>query len=550
MSISEPGGAEHHRLSTPRLVNLITVAAVAVFWLVSTSWQPWNLFARAGFSADFYDEQARVFLRGRLAVDPAVPGPEGFLIDGSTYLYYGPFLSVVRMPFQLFGDVFTARLVRFSMLIAVVVMCRWAARLARAAGRVVRNDATGQDRWPVGVFTAAVACSPALFAAGWISVYNETELWAFALALVGATLIVEWAATGFTNDRALIGASAAALAATLTRAPIGLGVAFVIGVCGLVLAWRSRSDGMRAGWLALLGGMLPLVAHAAVNFAKFGTLFSVPGGQQLLSLQDPWRAEWFAGNNDSFFSTKFLSTTIVQYLRPDAIRFERLIPGIRFGPVAENRASYPLLGNTPSSSLTLTATLLLILAIIGVVWLVRHRAKTWLLVVAGTTAAALPTFAIGFLANRYLIDMLPPLAVAGAIGVWVLADKRSVSTGWRRGLGIGAVVLVVWGTWVNVSLATWTLEQKSAGFTDLRYRVDGWIFPDPAPGLVPIDPTVPVPRDGVVGLEFDAEGRCIGVYSAEQGVWVTIEGADTDTLLTRDGPVPENALCQRLADRL
>ncbi|MET0911557.1 MAG: hypothetical protein ABWZ99_18975, partial [Ilumatobacteraceae bacterium] len=273
-------GARHRRdnsratgPSTAAIVNLITLAAVVVFWLVSTSWQPWNLFARAGFSADFYDEQARVFLRGRLAVDPAVPGPEGFLIDGRTYLYYGPFLSVVRMPFQLFGDVFTARLVRVSMLIAVVVMCRWSARLARAArlvrrGQALRTDVGGDiardDRWPIGVFTAAVAFSPAIFAAGWISVYNETELWAFTLALVAVTLIVEWAATGFTNDRALIGASATALAATLTRAPIGLGVAFTIGVCGIVLAWRSRDDGMRAGRLALVGGTLPLLAHAAV----------------------------------------------------------------------------------------------------------------------------------------------------------------------------------------------------------------------------------------------------------------------------------------------
>ncbi len=127
-------------LSTAAVVNIVTAIAVALFWLVSTSWHPWNLFARAGFSADFYDEQARVFLRGRLAVDPAVPGPEGFLIDGGTYLYYGPFLSIVRMPFQLFGDLFTARLVRVSMLIAVVVSCRWSARLARAAQTVVTGE--------------------------------------------------------------------------------------------------------------------------------------------------------------------------------------------------------------------------------------------------------------------------------------------------------------------------------------------------------------------------------------------------------------------------
>ncbi len=554
-------------LSTTAVVNVVTVVAVTLFWLVSTSWHPWNLFARAGFSADFYDEQARVFLHGRLAVDPTVPGPEGFLIDGKTYLYYGPFLSIVRMPFQLFGDLFTSRLVRVSMLVAVAVLCRWSARIARAAGRVVIGEpsrsgsfgdgagtnprigeppsrsgsfgdgagtnprAVVDERWIVGLFTAAVACSPALFAAGWISVYNETELWAFTLALVSATLIVEWSAGGFVSNRLLGGAVAAALAATLTRAPIGIGVALAIGVCGVVLAWRSRADGLRAGWWAIVGGVVPLIAHAAVNFAKFGTLFSVPGGQQLLSLQDPTRAAWFAGNNDSFFSSRFLSTTVVQYLRPDAIRVERLVPFLRFGPVGTNRASYPLLGNTPASSLTLTATLLMVLATVGVVWLVRHRSLTWGLVVVCTTLGALPTLLIGFLANRYLIDMLPPLVVAGALGVWVVggwgADRPT-----RRWLRLAGVVLVVWGAWVNLSLATWTLDQKSAGFTEFRYRVDSWIFPAPSPGLTSIQPGDTAARDGVVAIHVDPDLGCAGVYTAEQGAWVTVDRTAARELVT------------------
>jgi len=308
----------------------------------------------------------------------------------------------------------------------------------------------------------------------------------------------------------------------LTRAPIGIGVALAIGACGVVLAWRSRTDGMRAGRLAIVGGLLPLIAHAAVNFAKFGTLFSVPGGRQLLSLQDPARAAWFAGNNESFFSSRFLSTTVVQYLRPDAIRFERLLPFVRFGPVGTNRASYPLLGNTPASSLTLTATLLMILAIVGAVWLVRHRSLTWGLVIVCTTIGALPTFLIGFLANRYLIDMLPPLVVAGALGAWVVAGwaaDRPV----RRWLRVGAVILVVWGAWVNVSLATWNIDQKSPGFTELRYALDDAIFPAPSPGLAAIQPGDPVGRDGLTAINVDPDAGCTGVYTAEQGVWVAIE---------------------------
>lgn len=507
-------------ISPERVVTMIIVVTVVVFWMVMTSWRPWDLFARGGFSTDFYDEQARVFLRGGLAVDPSIPGPEGFLIDGKTYLYYGPFLSIVRLPFMLFGDLFVGRLTRISMLIALVVLLRWSARLARAGQRVLqaaRPDRRIDERWAIGLFTAAVAFSPALYASSWVSVYDETELWALALATIGVTLIVEWAATGFTDRRMAVGASVAAAATTLTRAPIGVGVCIALFVCGVVLLWRDRDHGFRRGRIPLLGAILPVLVHVAVNVAKFGTLLSVPADKQLLSLTDPERGAWFAGNNGSFFSPRFLPTTLVQYWRPDALRFERLIPGVRFGPLATDRGSYPVEQITPATSLTVSALLLLLLAVVGVVWMLRQRCRTWLLVVVATAIGALPTFAIGFVANRYLIDMLPPLMVGGAVGVWVVVAwprQRVV-----RGIG---VVLAVWGLWVNAALATWTIEYKSAGFTELRYDLDHRIFGAGAPGLTTLVAGVAVPRDGMVALD----PACAGVYIAEQGRWVALERAD------------------------
>ena len=522
-------GGRSPRISANAVVWAITVIAVAVFWLIMTSWRPWQLFDRAGFSADFYDEQARAFLRGRLAVDPSIPGPEGFVIDGRTYLYYGPFLSLVRLPLMLFGDLFVGRLVRVSMLIALVVLCRWSARLA-SAGRLVvqsvglgvRSGAETDDRWAIGIFTAAVAFSPALFAAGWISVYHETELWALALAIVAVTLLVEWAATGFTDRRALIGTALATAATTLTRAPIGVGVCVALVVCGLVLAWRQRASGLpeaiRAGALPVVAGVIPVVLHAGVNWAKFRSLFGVPGGRQLLSLQDPERAAWFAGNNESFFSLRFLPTTLVQYLRPDALAFERLVPGIRFGPLATDRGSYPVETITPATSITASATLLLVLAVVGVVWMLRHRCRTWLLVVGATAIGTLPTFTIGFIANRYLIDMLPPLVVGAAVGTWIV-----MALPWRRTVRIATVGLAVWGLWVNAGLATWTIEYKSAGFTDLRYGIDRAVFGEGgSPSLIALVAGSTVPRDGVVALDAD----CLGVYISEQGRWVALERAD------------------------
>ncbi|MFN3254247.1 MAG: hypothetical protein ACE37B_00995 [Ilumatobacter sp.] len=529
---ARPRPAWHPRTwSDDAAIWALIALAVALFWLLSTSWRPWDLFDRAGFSADFYDEQARSFLRGRLAVRPEVPGPEGFLIDGKTYLYYGPFLAILRVPLAIFGEVFVGRLVRFSMLVALVVLGRWTARLARAGYAVwaMNRDHATPGRGPQLVVVAAVLFSPAFFAAGWITVYHETEIWAFALAVVSLTLLAEWAASGFDDGRTLQWAIAAIVAATMTRAPIGLGIAFGLGVIGLGLAWRTRRDRGSAGWRPIGGAVGSLAAYCVVNVAKFGSLFSVPGDRQVLSLTDPARAAFFEATGGSFFSVRFLPTTLAQYLRPDTIRFERLVPGIRYGPLAENYGSLDVETVTPSSSLPVSATLLVILAVFGVAWLVRRRASTWLVLVGAGVLCAVPSFLIGFIANRYLIDMLPPLVVGAAIGVWVVADRVGDAGALVRRSATGAaVVAIVWGAWVNGALATWTLEYKSPGFTEFRSDVDATVFGGGDVGTVPAEPGGVVPRDGLVGLG----GDCSGVYMAEQGVWVALERADGRSTVT------------------
>src|ERR1700712_4254968 len=98
-----------------RWARRVTVAGTVLFLLVVCQWRPWTLFDRAGFSADFYDAQAHAFLGLHLDVAASIPGPEGFLIGGRTYLYYGPFLALVRLPVAVFGHWADGRLVRLSL---------------------------------------------------------------------------------------------------------------------------------------------------------------------------------------------------------------------------------------------------------------------------------------------------------------------------------------------------------------------------------------------------------------------------------------------------
>ncbi len=501
--------------------------ATTLFVLVLCRWRPWDLFARGGFSTDFYDEQARSLLHGRIDVRPGIPGPEGFLIDGKTYLYYGPLLSLVRLPFALFGQLFTGRLVRLSMTVGFVALLTAAFHLAELA----RQWATGiwPDRnrdvwWRTPLFVAAVACSPVLFLAGWVSVYHETELWAAAFGVWA--IVAALRCWNGPSRRSAIMAGVAASAATLTRAPVGFGATVGLVLIGLLLWRRARTRSVEMVGVAATG----VVVHLAVNVAKFGSLFGLPGGRQLLSLQDASRAAWFAGNHESFFSLRFLPTTLAQYLRPDTVRFERLAPFIRFGPLAPDYGSYPLETSSPSASLTASATLLLLAGLAGTVIVLRRRAWPWTALLIGAAVAAAPSFIIGFVANRYLVDMLPMLMVPGAIAIAAIPMPGRRATRRLAQTAVGS--LVVWGTWCNVSLAIWVQNLKEPGFTAWRYQLDDQLFGNPAPGLIGFDPGLPVPRDGVVAVDESATGGCIAVYIAEQGSWVALERAQGMLQLT------------------
>ena len=514
-----------HRSPESLWSRRITLTATLLFTIVATRGRPWELFARGGFSTDFYDAQAHAFLHGRIDVAASIAGAEGFLIDGKTYLYYGPLLALGRLPFAVFGHWADGRVSLASMVLAFFVACSAAFHLSRRISALLRGGSLRRHA----VLVAAVACSPALSLAGWNSVYDETEMWAFALFLLTAVAALRMWDTP--SRRSVVSTVALGCCTVLTRSSVGLGALAAIGLLG-VLMWRRHR---RASVAACVGAAAGVLLNVGINFAKFTTWFDLPADRQVLSLQDPTRAAWFAGNDGSYFSPRFLPTTIVHYLRPDALDFERLVPFVRFGPAAREFGSYPLQGNTPASSLPASATLLFILAILGIWVLVRRRSWPLLAVWLGALAAAAPSFLIGFVAHRYLTDMLPALVIPAAAAVAVVAVPAVGGISVARW---GVAALTVWGAWVNVSLALWIQNLKEPGFTEVRYRIDDIIFGGAPPSVIDLQRDGAVPRDGIVAID----GNCDGLYIAEQTRWVALELSDVvrrvrGTLRASEGPV-------------
>ena len=81
---------------------------VAVLWNVR--WDPLRGATAGHLNGNFYDLQARALFHGHLSVPDGSLGIEGFVVDGRTYMYFGPFPALLRMPVLLVTSRFDGRL--------------------------------------------------------------------------------------------------------------------------------------------------------------------------------------------------------------------------------------------------------------------------------------------------------------------------------------------------------------------------------------------------------------------------------------------------------
>jgi hypothetical protein len=509
-----------------RAVRWATLASLIVFLLVATSGRPWELFARGPFTADFFEAQARALLHGHLDVPADTAGIEGFRVGDKTYLYYGLVPALLRLPVVAVTHALDGRLVILSRMVALAITLRATAGLAWQVRERFDLRPTGRrDVVVVGGLAAAVGLtSPLLFLAARPVVYHEVELWGTALALVAFDRVLAWCRAPSTA--ALVVASAAAALALSTRASVGLGP---IVALGLVAAERVLRRRWREAGPILLAAAVPVALYAVVNHARFGTWFSVPFDKQVFSSFGTDRQAALAFTDNSLFSLRYLPTAALHYLRPDAIGLQRLFPWIGFGPRAHvvGNVTYDTVDR--SSSITALSPLLCVVAAVGVAHLLRHRRGTsiWWYMLAGSAVGVVVTWTIGFIANRYLSDLVPTLVLAAAPGAWALAA-------WCAGLGAtarrlavaGAVALGAWGLLASSAQALLTANlflvpdpQDQRGFIGFQHDLDRRLFGGQPYRLSLTDLPPADPRTG----DLVISGDCAGLYWYDGAAWIPIE---------------------------
>ncbi len=494
-----------------------------------------GLLLDRGQLGSFFDIQGRAFLDGHLSVDPGAVGFEGFLIDGSTYLYFGPVPALLRLPVLLVTDSLDGRLTQVSMLLALVVLLIAGARVHWQVRRMVRAGAPVDRADAAAAFLGQVALGAGavpLFLAGQAVVYHEAELWGAALSLASVSAILDVIARP--AARRVVVAGALATLAINTRVSVGLGpvlalAAVTAGAIGVPKLLRAFGPAERVGSriVALLVAvvLVPVGVSAAINQAKFDQPFGIPLDRQVYSSLDPNRKAVLAANDGSLFGAKYVPTTLLQAVRPDAIGATRAFP---FIGLPRERAAVvgDVRFDTVEHSLSAPTSMPLfcLLALVGVVAAARRPSLRPLLgVMAGTAAGAATSLTIAYVTTRYLADFLPFLALTAFVGLQVLLGAQT-----HRRLLLGlAAALTLAGIAVNGSaglvtqrlLGPETPEADRAGFVGFQDDVDRLL--GRRPGGTEFGEELP-PEPATPGDLF-VLGDCDGLYVAGNGLWLPVE---------------------------
>jgi hypothetical protein len=515
----------------------------------------------------FYDAQAQALRRGDLAVDPDAVRFEGFRMDDGTFVYQGLLPALVRVPVLAVRPGLDGRLTGVSMAVGAAVALAAAARVTLRTRRLVRGDgpAGAGEAVVVAATVFGLGGSSVLFLASKAWIYHEALLWGAAWSAVSLALVLDWITDPSHRVRWLLGAGVAAGAAVHSRLATGLGAVAALGLVAVAAGWgavlrRRRAAGTADGapdgaaaWLrvsglsavtppARLGAaagvaavsvVLALGTYAAVNHARFGTLFSIPIDRQVLVGFDEQFQRALDANGGSLFGLRYSPAQLWQLLRPDGLSFRATFPYAAFPPARPSAVGGAVFAERDwSSSLPASAPLLAAGAVLGLVVAVAPRrvaggvgAAAVRLPVLGSLVSVGGSAVIGYIAFRYQADLWPTLVLLAPLGVHAAARWTTGRRGAGRWFPATVVLLALWGGWVNASLAVEYQRVVAPGAWDgsraAWLRVQDRL--GPAPPVRRVGAVEALPPAGPRG-EVLVVGDCEALYRSNGDLWYLLEG--------------------------
>lgn len=415
------------RAQVATAVGLVVGGLAFYLTLFDFRLDPTRTAVSLGYASNFFDLQAQAFLDGRVDVPRGSLGIEGFVIDDRTYMYFPPFPALLRVPVLLLTKAFTGRLSLVSMGLAWVVLAVMTVLLLWLVHRCLRGTrpVTVLEAVAAAVFLAAATGGTVLtFDAALPWVYHEVYLWAVALVVGSLYWIVRTVLEPTRTHVLWLGGFA--LASALTRTTGGWAVCIVVLGIGGWLALGRYGPERRPAWrIVALAGAVPLAVAVAYNQLKFDHPYLFPLQDQVWTSVNEHRRDALAANGGTITGPQFFLTSLVNYFRPDGVRFVDYFPWVTLpGEPARAYGGAYLDQFYRTGSVTAFMPLLLLLTLASFPVLLRRtesieRRALRPAVLAGLLVTG-GVMAYGYVAYRYTSEFVPVLVMAGAVGLWGL----------------------------------------------------------------------------------------------------------------------------------
>ena len=517
--------SDRHRYTVAVFVALMVVSLPYV-WVLTDLWTGTVDPFRHVAPSNYYDLQARAMLAGHLHVPSGSIGIEAFVHNGQQYTYFGLFPSILRIPVLAVTHSFDGRLTGPSLLLAWVVTGLFSSLLLWRVRVMIRGQAKLglAEATSCGVMVATLTGGSVLmYLAASPKVSHEDLAWSVALT-IGSVFALLGVLERPSRGRVLA-STALILFAAFDRSPTGY--ACIIGAL-LVAGWfalgRAGSGNRRWALPVLLAGLVPLVLSCAVNWAKLGTPFGLSEADQVWTHVNAHRRLYLAANGGSAFGFQFLPSTLYAYMQPAGVHIGSAFPFLSLPTAPAQAVGSVVLDQTyPTASVPASMPLLFLFGCWGVITAFRPRpvegARMMRMLLVATAAGTAGVLLFGYIADRYLGDFLPFLALAGMIGLvdlWRRLDGRGQQA---RIIALALIVIVgVLEVWANVGTALtptalWTSAQAERFVTTQR-SISG------APSVMRGDT---VPYWSPEGTLF-AAGDCSGLYVSTGFSYRTVPG--------------------------
>ena len=457
-------------------------------------------------------------LHGHLWVQPGGFGIEGFVVHGKTFTEFGLFPSILRLPFvavlgERSSSAYTAPSMAIAWLLTATMasLLLWRLRIMlRGSGPVRRLEVLCSGL----LIATLLGGSTLVYLCAQPSVFSEDKAWSVALAvsccffLVG---LVERATWG-----RVVGVAAFVLAAELTRATTGLGLAAgAIGI-GLVLLLKRDLPAGRAKAIAtIIAGIFAALVAALVTEIKFGILFGLPFDKHVWTQLNAHRRAFLAAHGGQFGDLNFVPSTLLAYFQPFGIRVNGTFPffwlpghpATRVGGVAFDWVY-------PTASVPSSMPLMTIFGVTGIWAVIRGRASAFdaglRITLAALAVPCVVLFFWGYIATRYLADFIPLLFFASAIGmIKLLGRVDGAGLAVRRAAAGLMSLLALLSMAINVALAMSPTEAWSA------VQASNFVETQRSLSITPLSQTIHVvdrlPRYAPIGSLWASRG-CSGLY--------------------------------------